>query len=241
MKKLNINFSLKLFLLLMIFGCQPNQKKETSNNEVKLPVIKKNAKSTEIYNQQKEENAKKFFSLSQDEQIKYQSSFLNEIYSCFFNSAPTEKDQQKWLNTLLQGGTREGIIRNLFSSSQFLKQSNDQPSNYKFSKKDEELYLKYVGIQNLEEVATSQTKEMFKKLLFNQVLDLIDAFESQDKLSSWYANFSVDIAKRLNSEKIKVSTLRLKNNLDYHQQWSKSVHRDFVKAETILKFCLILK
>ncbi|MDA8793685.1 hypothetical protein N9N67_10575, partial [Bacteriovoracaceae bacterium] len=152
-----------------------------------------------------------------------------------------KEDQQKWLNTLLQGGTREGIIRNLYSSSLFFQQGSDKPSHFIFSKDDQNLFLNYVGIQNLEEVAKSQTKEMFKKLLFNQVLDLIDAFESEEKLSHWYGNFSVDIANRLTKENIKTNNLRLEKELMYHQSWAQSVHKDFVKAETILKFCLILK
>lgn len=241
MKDLNCIHYLFSFLIFILISCHPNEKKNAEQTQISLPNIKKNAKSTDIYIQQTDENAKKFYSLTEEEQIRYQSSFLNEIYSCFFNAPPSEEDQQKWLNTLLQGGTREGIIRNLFSSAQFLRQSNDQPSYYNFTKKDESLFLKYVGIKNLNEVASSQTKEMFKKLLFNQVLDLIDAFEGQKKFSLWYANFSVDIANRLVKDKVTTSTLRLQNSLEYHLKWADSVHKDFVKAETVLKLCLILK
>lgn len=208
-----------------------------------LPAIPKNFKKntdTSTYSKAEKE-ATEFDKLPPDRRRQFDYKFLEELFLVTRKSQPKDEDLATWLNTLDQGGSREGIYQALVLDDVYatLENMEERPSD-RLVKFSAEFAKKYLGVNYSPDTLTKYNLFTLKRIMTEKGLDLLEYYETmnQDDLNRWYAVFSADMAKEY--EPLLKTDVRIDPTLEFHHQWAKSMPIQHIKSEFIIKLHTIM-
>lgn len=211
--------------------------------EVSLPEIPQVLKkSTDVgsYSRQTK-GPTEFDKLPLERRRQFDYKFIEELFLVTRKTDAKDEDLSNWLNTLDQGGSREGIYQALVLDEVYngLESIEGKPTKklldfcLKFSQK----YLK----QTFKADSLNQLNLYSLKRIFTEKgMDLLDYYEVQDldALYRWYALFSADLAK--DYEPLLQSEIRKNTSEKFHYNWAQSMPIQHVKSEFIIKMHAVM-
>jgi hypothetical protein len=217
-----------------ILGKLPNK----TVDEISMPeiptVVKKSTDITTYSKKSKQPT--EFDKLPQNRKRSFNYKFIEELFLVTRKTQAKDEDFSNWLNTLDQGGSREGIYQSLVLDEVYsgLESIEERPSKIlmdfclRFSQK----FLRQTfKSQSLEKLNLYSLKRIFTE----KGLDILDFYEVRDldSLYRWYANLSADFARDHNT--ILNSQIRKNPSARYHYEWAKGMPVQHIKSEFIIK------
>lgn len=211
--------------------------------EVSMPEIPKDFKKstdTSAYDNIKKDSTE-FDRLPAERRRQFDYKFLEELFMVTRKSEPRDEDLSTWLNTLDQGGSREGIYQALVLDEVYaaLENMEERPSE-KVQKFIQAFASKYVGTSYKEETLAQSNIYTLKRVLTEKGLDIMEYYETNDldALYRWYAHFSYDLATQYGA--IFKSPVREEPSLTYHYQWAREMPIQHIKSEFIIKLHTVM-
>jgi hypothetical protein len=211
--------------------------------EVTMPVIPKQVKkSTDVasYTKKIKEPAE-YDKLPNERKRQFDYKFLEELFLVTRKTEAKDEDLANWLNTLDQGGSREGIYQALVLDEVYngLESIEEKPTqklldfSLKFSQKFVNQTFSTDGIKQLNLYS-------LKRIFTEKGLDLMEYYEVNDldSLYRWYALYSADIA--IDYGVFLKSPVRLETSAKYHYEWAKSMPVQHIKSEFIIKMHTVM-
>jgi len=204
----------------------------------KLPVIPAQAKKgTDIENYTKlKKDPTEYDRLPNERKRQFDYKFLQELFQVTRKTEAKDEDLSNWLNTLDQGGSREGIYQALVLDEVYaaLENMEDKPSNrlLDFSLKFSQRFIN----QTFKKESLNQLNlYSLKRILTEKGLDLMEHYEvhNLNDLYQWYAVFSSEIATEY--EPLLKTKIRQDPRFEYHLEWAKSMPIQHIKSEFIIK------
>lgn len=211
--------------------------------EVVMPEIPqqvKNNTAVESYEKIQKEPTE-FDRLPRERKRQFDYKFIEELFMVTRKTEAKDEDLSNWLNTLDQGGSREGIYQALVLDEIYnsLESIEEKPTkklldfSLKFSQKFLNQTFQPDGLNQLNLYS-------LKRILTEKALDLMEYYETKDldALYRWYAIFSADVAK--DYQPFLKSPVRQDTSAKYHYQWAKSMPVQHVKSEFIIKMHAVM-
>lgn len=209
----------------------------------KVPVVPANLKkSTDIESYTKiTKEPTEFDKLPADRKRQFDYKFIQELYLVTRKMDAKDEDLSAWLNTLDQGGSREGIYQALVLDEVYSGLENVQE---KPSKELMDFTLKF-SQKFLNQTFKTETLERLnlyslKRIISEKTLDLFEYYEAKDleALNQWYAIFSSDLAKDYSP--LLKSQVRSDEDMNYHYEWAKSSPVQHIKSEVVIKLHTVM-
>jgi hypothetical protein len=217
-----------------IFGVVPRP----AVAQAKLPEIPKLAKkSTDVENYTKKiKGPTEYDRLPNERKRQFNYKFIQELFQVTRKAEAKDEDLSIWLNTLDQGGSREGIYQALVLDEVYaaLENMEDKPSDklLDFSLKFSQRYIN----QTFQKKSLGQLNlYSLKRILTEKGLDLMEHYEvyNLDNLYQWYAIFSSELATEY--APLLKTKIRQDPRVEYHLEWAKSMPVQHIKSEFIIK------
>lgn len=211
--------------------------------EAKLPEIPKEVKKgTDVASYTKlKKDPTEYDRLPNDRKRQFDYKFLQELFQVTRKTEAREEDLATWLNTLDQGGSREGIYQALVLDEVYasLENREEKPSNrlldfsLKFSQRffNQTFTKESLGKLNLYSI---------KRIFTEKGLDLMENYEVNklEDLNQWYAVFSSELAK--DYDMLLRSPVRKDPRLEFHLKWAESMPVQHIKSEFIIKLHTVM-
>jgi hypothetical protein len=222
-----------------LFGPLPEEPKV----EAKLPVIPQITKnSTDIGNYTKiKKEPTEYDRLPIERKRQFDYKYIQEVIVVTRKTEAKDEDLSNWLNTLDQGGSREGIYQSLTLDEVYaaLENMEEKPSNklVDFSLNFSQRFFN----QTFKKENLSQLNlYSLKRILTEKGLDLLEYYEvnNLDDLYLWYAVFSSELA--VNYSPLLKTQIRQDPRLEYHLSWAKSMPIQHIKSEFIIKLHTVM-
>lgn len=204
---------------------------------IKLPVIpkvQKSATSTETNTLGLSANSKYRFLSPVDVQL-LNYNFLKDLYFAVRGQNPTDKEISQWLNTLEQGGSREGIYRAMVLDQNYAKfESENHPSSPNIIRFTIWFLERFIGQKTTAESVGGLNRYSLKRIITEKSLEIFDELKKKpEDFYNWYAVLSSEVATKypdgvrgkMGKEKSKVR----------HKNWAKEMPEQHLKSELILK------
>lgn len=206
----------------------------------KIPQVVK--KSTDVGSYTKKtKDQTEYDRLPAERKRQFDYNFIQELFRVTRKTEAKDEDLSNWLNTLDQGGSREGIYQALVLDEVYSAMEN---MDEKPSKKLVEFYIqnsqKYLNQGLKTESLMSLNLYSLKRILTEKGLDLMEHYEVQDldPLYRWYANFSADLGKDYSA--YLGSEVRKNASAKYHYEWAKNMPVQHLKSEFIIKLHTVM-
>lgn len=211
--------------------------------ELKLPEIPKNFKSTtdvgSLTRLQKETT--EYDRLPAERKRQFDFKFLQELFLITRKTEARDEDLVNWLNTLDQGGSREGIYQALVLDDVYAALENmDEKPTDRLLNFTEDFGKKFLAQRFTKESLAQFNLYTLKRTMTEKGLDLLEYYETKDleALYQWYAAFSAYIgapyAPLLKTE------IRQASDQRYHYQWAKNMPIQHIKSEFIIKMHTVM-
>lgn len=201
--------------------------------------VKKNTDVTSYTKQAKGET--EFDKLPAERKRQFDYKFLEELFQVTRKTEAKDEDLSNWLNTLDQGGSREGIYQALVLDEVY----NDLESiDAKATERVLNFCLKFSQKFLNQTFNTDSLKQLnvysLKRIFTEKGLDLMDYYETKDldSLYRWYAILSAEMAKDYGP--FLKSAVRSEISEAYHYEWAKSMPVQHIKSEYIIKMHMIM-
>lgn len=195
-----------------------------------LPDVIENSRSTEAYERKESED-------KYDDELRYQYNltFIRELYQVVRNERATRDDQARWMNTLGQGGSREGVYRALVLDNAYAGKENYGPIvNQELIEFTRSFMQKFTGrevkVESLQEMSFYTLKRVVTEQIFSIINELLI---EEDHLFRWYGNFSSDLA--VEYPQLWENEVRARRSTWDHYYWAKEVPTQHIKSEVIIK------
>lgn len=205
-----------------------------------IPVQLKKSTDIDSYTK-KTKDPTEYDRLPVERKRQYDYNFIQELFQVTRKTEAKDEDLANWLNTLDQGGSREGIYQALVLDEVYAAMENMEEAPTKelvnFYISNSQKYLNQ-GL-NPESISKLNLYSL-KRILTEKGLDLMEYYETNDldQLYRWYANFSADLgqnqASRLQSE------VRQNASASYHYEWAKNMPVQHLKSEFIIKLHTVM-
>lgn len=201
-----------------------------------LPEIPINFKDTTAAHSRKEKAPTDYdkFPANKKRQLDY--NFLRELFRVTRKTEPKEEDLSNWMNTLDQGGSREGIYQALvldevYATMEAMEQRPAQKLVDFYIAISAKFFKQGVKAESLETL----NLYTLKRVLTEKGLDLMEYYEIKDleDLYKWYANFSADLGKGY-GQYLTIDGRKTGDPL-YHYEWAKKMPVQHLKSEFIIK------
>ncbi len=211
--------------------------------EIMLPEIPTQIKkSTDVGTYSKKEKGfTEFDKLPTEKKIQFNFKFIEELFQVTRKVEPKDEDVANWLNTLEQGGSREGIYQALVLDEVYngMESMDEKPTPklldfcLNYSQKFHKQTFKKESLIQLNLYS-------LKRIFTEKGLDLLEYYEVRDldALYRWYALFSEEIAKK--GDAIMTSQIRKNQSAKYHYEWAKNMPIQHIKSEYIIKMHSIM-
>ena len=206
--------------------------------EVEMPAVPKlERKSTDVDSYTKKtKEPTAFDKLPEQRKRQYDYEFLKELFLVTRKTEARDEDLATWLNTLEQGGSREGIYQALVLDEVYVALENiDEKSSDKLKAFTLQFSQKFLN-QTFKEGSLDQFNlYSIKRIVTDKAIDVMANYEQKDldSLYRWYAVFSSDIAKQ--NYPFLRSPLRQNESALYHYEWAKNSPIQQIKSEFIIK------
>lgn len=210
----------------------------TSHHGIELPpipAVNQDSRSTATY-----ERVERPDHYDEEERRKYNFHFITELYKVVRNERANRNHQAQWLNTLTQGGSREGVYRAIVLDNTYAGMENYGPNAtdelQTFTMNFMEKYLdRNVNPSSLQGV----NFYTLKRIVTDHTLNVIGELLSQeDHLERWYAIFSEEVAR--NYPELWENPVRQERDARYHLQWAQRVPTQHLKSEVIIKLHTVM-
>ncbi|MBI2519992.1 MAG: hypothetical protein HYV97_06235 [Bdellovibrio sp.] len=197
-----------------------------------IPKLVDDAKSTEVYSR-KEDLAQ--FKIKQEDYQKYNLAFIDEVIIETRGMKANDNDLAKWMNTMEQGASREGIYRALVLDATYAGLENYEAWVTERSSAFAISFLEKFINQTLKKEAIAKLNfYTLKRIVTEKALEVIDAYYNNPQdLHRWYAVLSSDFAEQYPT--IWNNELRKDVSSERHLKWASSVPSQFLKSEVIIK------
>jgi hypothetical protein len=211
--------------------------------EIELPEIPRNLKkSTDLSTYQKQDKeVTEFERLPQERRRQFDFKFLQELFAVTRKAEARDEDLAIWLNTLDQGGSREGIYQALVLDEVYsaLENMEERPSQ-KLLEFTVSTSQRFFGQGMTVESLARFNLYTLKRILTERGLDLMEYYEARDldALYRWYAVFSAELATALGQ--MLTSPVREETSMAYHYQWAKEMPIQHIKSEFIIKLHTVM-
>ncbi len=203
------------------------------------PLVKK---STDVGSYSKKtKEPTEFDKLPVERKRQFNYKFLEELFQVTRKTAPKDEDLANWLNTLEQGGSREGVYQGLVLDEVYagLESIEERPSTklLDFCLRYSQTFLaqtfKPEGLIKLNLYS-------LKRIFTEKGLDLLEYYEVRDLDSfyRWYALLSAELAR--NHRQLLNSPIRQEPSAAYHYEWAKGMPLQHIKSEYIIKLHLVM-
>lgn len=211
--------------------------------EIALPEIPQvTKKSTDVGSYaRKTKGPTEFDKLPLERRRQFDYKFIEELFLVTRKTDAKDEDLSNWLNTLDQGGSREGIYQALVLDEVYngLESIEGKPTKklLDFCVKFSETYLRQrVTADKLQMLNLYSLKRIFTE----KGMDLLDHYETKDldALYRWYAFFSAEVAKDYSP--LLQSEIRKNPSAKFHYQWAQSMPIQHVKSEYIIKMHAVM-
>lgn len=208
-----------------------------------MPEIPQNfKKSTDVGSYTKKtKDPTEFDKLPAERKRQFDYMFLEELFKVTRKTEAKDEDLVNWLNTLEQGGSREGIYQALVLDEVYngLESMEEKPTkrlvdfSLNFSQK-------FLGQTFNPESITQLNLYSLKRIFTEKGLDLLEYYEIKDldALYRWYALVSADLAK--NYEPLLKSDIRSNPSEIFHYEWAKDMPIQHIKSEFIIKLHTVM-
>jgi hypothetical protein len=198
-----------------------------------IPNVKRDARNIDLLKKKKRKGSIK--KLSPEKKRRYDLAFIREVSKITRNLKSKNDEDQRWLNVMSQGGTREGVYRGIVLDDRYKRLERGR---YPVGQKVAEFSVYYANnflSQDLKLSAVSSSNfYTLKKVLVERSLEVLDSFPSnKDDIYDWYAVFSGYLARKYPN--LWKNRLRKNKNLKSHKAWSKNVPEQHLKSEVIIK------
>lgn len=194
-------------------------------------------KSTDVGNYTKlKKDPTEYDRLPNERKRQFDYKFLQELFVVTRKSEARDEDLSIWLNTLDQGGSREGIYQALVLDEVYagLEEMDEKPTEklLDFSLK---LSQRFFNQTFKKESLSPLNLYSLKRILTEKGVDLMEYYEvhNLDDLYKWYAVFSAELAR--DYAPLLKTPIRQDPNVEYHLQWAKSMPIQHIKSEFIIK------
>lgn len=211
--------------------------------EVVMPEFPKEVKkSTDVAAYSKKTKAPTAFDkLPQERKRQFDYNFLEELFQVTRKTEPKDEDLAIWMNTLEQGGSREGIYQALVLDEVYnnLESIDEKPSD-KLLDYCLQFSQRFLN-QTFQKDSLNQLNPYSLKRIFTEKgLDLLEHYETSDldSLYRWYAVFSANLARHY--EPLLKSDIRKNTSELYHYEWAKSMPIQHIKSEFIIKMHTVM-
>ncbi len=205
-----------------------------------IPALIK--KSTDVGSYSKKvKDSTEFDKLPVERKRQFNYKFLEELFQVTRKTTPRDEDLANWLNTLEQGGSREGVYQGLVLDEVYggLESIEEQPSNklLDFCLRYSQTFLaqtfKPEGLVKLNLYS-------LKRIFTEKGLDLLEYYEVRDLDSfyRWYALYSSELAR--NHSQLLNSPIRKEPSAAFHYEWAKGMPMQHIKSEYIIKLHLVM-
>ncbi len=216
-----------------IFGLE---KKSVTLELPAIPKIVSNTKSTKVFNQKVET-----INLSKEDQNAYDFNFIREIIKVTRQVKPDDNEVNRWMNTLMQGASREGVYRAMVLDEYYGRLENyNQPLSQEAMQFTVKYLERFVGKKVKMESLQRMNIYTVKRIITEYSLDIMDIYMQEDRKEdfyTWYAVFSSELAQDF---KIWGNKMRASSNANAHRKWAKGVPTQYVKSEVMIKLHSLL-
>ncbi len=211
---------------------------------ITLPEIPKNVQNnTDLKSFDRIKKADtEYDQLPADKKRQYDYNFINEIYMVTRKTPPRDEDFAKWLNSLEQGGSREGLYQALVLDEMYTslegieEKSNDSLINFclNFSQKFLNQTFAADAVKDLNVYS-------LKRIMTEKSLDILGYYEtnSLDDIYRWYAVFSAFIGSEYSSA-FSNNLVRSNANVEFHYKWAQEMPIQQIKSEVIIKIHTVM-
>jgi hypothetical protein len=206
--------------------------------ELKLPAIPKELKkATDVESYTKlQKDPTEYDRLPDERKRQYNLKFLQEIIFVTRKMDASEDDLASWLNTLDQGGSREGVYQALVLDEVYASLENkEEKSNERLLDFTLKFSQRFLNQTFKKESISSLNLYSIKRIMTEKSLDLLEHYEVKnlDDLNQWYAIFSFELAKDYGP--LLKTPLRQDQRFEYHLHWAKNMPIQHIKSEFIIK------
>lgn len=208
-----------------------------------LPEIPKSFQKntdTSTYNRVEKE-ATEYDRLPLERRRQFDYKFIEELFMATRKNEPRDEDLSNWLNTLDQGGSREGIYQALVLDDVYATLENMEESptdrliNFSQSFASKFLHLTYDP-----KVLRKNNLYTLKRTLTEKGLDLMEYYESKDldSVYRWYALLSAELGREYSP--LLQNDVRKDPTAEFHYAWAKSMPLQHIKSEFIIKMHTVM-
>ena len=210
------------------------QEKEDSGVTIPpLPEIKRDAKNTAIY-EKKEQTVE----MDEDQRMRLDVAFASELGTVIKRKKSDSSEINSWVNVLSQGGSREGVYRSIVLGDEYYQMENfDEKTKERTSEFAQYILENFVGLTiNLE---TLQKMNFYatKRMVVEKLLEIIEAYETNELVCQWYAALSQGLATRY--QQVFTRNIRMDQMGKRHLYWANKAPTQHLKGEVIIKVHLI--
>ena len=216
-----------------LLGSAPVMEVELGMPEI--PTDFKKSTDIETYSR-KTKDPTEFERLPPERKRQFDYKFVEELFMVTRKTEAKDEDLSNWLNTLDQGGSREGIYQALVLDDVYAAleglEEKATPRLMDFSLKFSQKFLNQTFKQD---VLDKLNLYSLKRILTEKSLDLLEYYETKDldMLYRWYAILSADLSKDYSP--LLKTQIRQEPSVMYHYEWAKSMPIQHIKSEFIIK------
>lgn len=212
-------------------------------SSIKLPLIPKVvANNTDLKSFDRiQKEPTEFDRLAEDKKKQYDYNYIQEIYMVTRKTPPRDEDYAKWLNSLEQGGSREGLYQALVLDEVYTSlEGIEEKSNDNVLKFTLDFSQKYLNQTFNPGSVKDLNVYSLKRILSEKSLDLLGAYETTklDDIYHWYGVFSAELAA--NNPNAFASQVRSNTNPEYHYKWAKGMPIQHIKSEVLIKLHTVM-
>lgn len=223
-----------------LLGPAPEENNAPEVTMPDIPIQTKKATDIGTYTK-KVKDPTEYDRLPNDKKRQFDYKFIQELFEVTRKTQVKDEDLSNWLNTLDQGGSREGIYQALVLDEVYsaLEGMAEKPSAklVDFSLTiSQKIFNETFKKESLDGLNLYSLKRIFAE----KGLDLMEYFETKDLdlLYRWYAVFSEEMATKYPdflSDDVRKNTSSL-----FHYQWAKNMPIQQIKSEFIIKLHAVM-
>ncbi len=211
--------------------------------EITLPEIPKLVKkNTDIESYTKKvKEPTEYDKLPEERKRQFDYHFVKELFLVTRKTEARDEDLSNWLNTLEQGGSREGIYQALVLDEVYMALENmDEKSTERLMSFSLDFSQKFLNQTFTTESLGQLNLYSLKRVFTEKSLDLMEYYETKDldSLYRWYAIFSADMAKDF--QPLLKTPTRSNPSLKFHYEWAKGMPVQHIKSEYIIKLHTVM-
>ena len=210
---------------------------------IALPAIPKELKkATDVKSYTKlQKDLTEYDRLPVERKRQFDLKFLQELFLVTRRMDASEDELSSWLNTLDQGGSREGVYQALVLDEVYAGlESKDEKSTDRLLDFSLKFSQRFLNQTFKKESIASLNLYSLKRIMTEKSMDLLEFYEvnNLEDLYKWYAVFSFELAK--DYAPLLKNQLRQDQRFDYHLMWAKNMPIQHIKSEFIIKLHMVM-